>query len=272
MTTPVPSSGNTLDGAIRDLAAQINQPDSPVTPTTVVKGVVTAFASSASPPTVSITLSGDTAVIDGVRFLESYSPTVGDTVAISKMGSDILILGAYAVGATGWNAPTLSSGFTTNGDSQGNVMYRLVFDNGSLKMQWQGAVARSANTTVISSANLVAPFRPSVKRKVLVARGFGGGSVAVQIIFNTDGSVVLDGSTFTISLGNSGVESNTHSHALGTSDTRLSGFLSSGGSDLGHAHGLGSSGQDSVDHSHGLGTAAPTAPDWVSFNQVEYFL
>lgn len=187
------NSGLTIDGVIRDLAARINaNAEEPYTPAQLVKATITAFDNVGPPPTVSIVLSADPSAvaIDGVRFLESYSPTVGDVVAIAKQGSDILILGAYSNAVSNWTTATLSSGYTHDGDSQGNVQYRLVWDNGSLKMEWQGAAARSANVTIINA--LSSSFRPSSKRKVPASIGYGGGQSTAQLVFNTSGTVVYD--------------------------------------------------------------------------------
>lgn len=258
MSTPT-NSGDSIVGVVRDLAAQLNQDPLPYTPPQIVKGVITAFASGATPPTVSLTLSGDTAVTDGVRFLESYSPTIGDTVAICKTGPDIFIMGAYANGASNWTQPTLSSGFTHNGASNGNVQFRCVWDNGSLKMQWKGAAARTANTLIVAAAQVPSILWPTAQRNASCTRGMGNGNALpnAQLVFKTDGTVNLDGHNYTIT--------DTHTHGLGSSDVQLSGYLSLNSSDLGHAHGLGSSGSPSV------GIGIPAA-DWVGFNSVEYFL
>lgn len=75
---------------------------------TVRVGVITAIGSG----TVSITLGGDTTVIPNVRYLNSYSPNVGDVVQVIVNGTALLILGCTT--ATGWSGwvPTLTQGAT----------------------------------------------------------------------------------------------------------------------------------------------------------------
>lgn len=255
---PVPApqpSGSPTEAEIRALASQLQAMAKTGPPLTLDQGSVADTSPTDVPPTCSVTLAGSSTQIDGVRYLSSYTPVLGDTVVVLRQNGSPLVIGHTADIGTitastgGWVQATLSTGFTHNGDSQGNVEYRMLLDAGSFKMQWRGAAARSANTTVVASASLLAPFRPAIKRKVAAARGFGGGDTTCQVIFNIDGSVVLDGVTYT-----------GPAFSLGNSDVRLSGYLSQAGSDLGHAHGLGTA------------TYSVAAPDWVSFNGIEYFL
>lgn len=46
--------------------------------------------------TVTITVAGSTVEIPGIRHLDSYAPTAGDTVFMLTDGFDILILGKLA--------------------------------------------------------------------------------------------------------------------------------------------------------------------------------
>ena len=238
-------------------------------PGTVVKGIVTAISANTTPPTLTINISGDTTVpVAGVRYIDSYSPTVGDTILAVKQGPVLFVLGKIASvgtlgngGGSGWTQATLASGFTHNGDSQGNVEYRKVWDNGSWKMQWRGCAARSANTTVISA--LGTDFRPAVKRKVITARGFGGGSVAIQLVFDTDGSVTTDGGTAAHS-GANGLGS-TNLQNIGAFPTTTYTALSS---HTDHRHTVDGTGTG-IEHWHAIDIPEP---DWVSFHNVEYFL
>lgn len=257
--TPAPNSGDSIAGAVRDLASQINQAPYDYTPPQMTKGVISATALTATPPTVSITLSGASDVTDSVRFLESYSPVVGDTVAIAKTGPDLFILGAYADGASDWQTATLSSGFSQNGNSGGNVQYRLVWDHGSLKMQWKGVAGHTGtNTTVISG--LGTSFRPSAVRPMTCARNSTGVNT-VNVLFNTDGTVTLAGATVT----GGTVTIPDHSHS-GLTDYQLDGYLSQAGSNLIHAHGV------FVTSFSPITVGGVSDPTWVSFNGVEYFL
>jgi hypothetical protein len=56
------------------------------------QGVVTAIATGS----VTVTLSGGTDSISGVKYLESYTPTVNDVVSIVVNNSDLFILGKLA--------------------------------------------------------------------------------------------------------------------------------------------------------------------------------
>lgn len=70
------------------------------------QGKVTAIASSLASVTVQI--AGDTSVsVSGVKYLNSYSPAVGDAVWIVTDGVDLFVLGALnAVPSGGTNANT----------------------------------------------------------------------------------------------------------------------------------------------------------------------
>ena len=134
---------------LRNLAqALTNDPGQPVTMT---KGVVTLVSIGGQPPTCEIQLSGDTTTkIAGVRFIDSYSPTVGDVVQVIKQGPMLLILGQIAGGAdhpaNGWPQPMLLSGWVQH--SADPVYYPLGLDNGSKKVQLRGRMNRVSGTSV----------------------------------------------------------------------------------------------------------------------------
>lgn len=46
--------------------------------------------------TVDIKIAGDTNILPSVRYLSSYTPTVGDIVFVLSNGADLLILGDLA--------------------------------------------------------------------------------------------------------------------------------------------------------------------------------
>lgn len=267
MTTP---SNPTADGTaarqltqqINSLASALNTTDSGYATSSSRKAVVTAVDYSTTPPTATINISGDTTDIPGILMTDSVAPMVGDTVNVLVQGPSYLIVSRTATDG-GWLTPGLQTGFTTNGDSQGNLQYRMIRDNGSLKMQWQGAVAVSGASTLVVSG-LATTYHPSSQRKLIVPRGMGNGNgmLGIQVVFTTGGAVSIAGGTYTMTETAGG-----HTHALGTSDGQLFGYLSQAGSDLGHYHGLGTSGSgaDAV-------TFVVPLPDWVSFNGVEYFL
>ena len=63
-------------------------------PFAVQHAVVTA--NSFSPNVVSIRLMGATNVLTGIKYLSSYSPTVGDTIICMINRNDIFVLGKLA--------------------------------------------------------------------------------------------------------------------------------------------------------------------------------
>lgn len=59
------------------------------------QAVVTAV-SVGPPASVSIQIAGDTDTISGVRYLASYTPSVGDTVWVDVQDSDPIVIGRLA--------------------------------------------------------------------------------------------------------------------------------------------------------------------------------
>jgi hypothetical protein len=287
VVAPTPEETRAINNSFSDeeilaLAKQIQQAANlGFDPTTLVKGVVTAVDAIGSPPTVSLNISGDTTTtVSNVRLLNTYSPVVNDTVLLARQGSDIVILGQIAAwggkattnGANGWVQATLAAG-SHNGDSQGNVYYRRIMDNGAWKMQWMGGWGVSG--TIMVNA-LATEYRPSAKRVVLASRNLAGLPVC-QLAFHTDGRVELLAGTSTA--GNSGnvsgevsfvdpIDSTTtadtsHNHADWEGFATFTTFQS-------HSHGV--VGGHTHSFSGGSHTHSVTAPTWVSLNGVEYFL
>jgi hypothetical protein len=58
------------------------------------QGVITA--THAGTATVSVRLGGSTVAVSGVRYLASYSPSVGHTVVCLRSGPDLLVIGRVA--------------------------------------------------------------------------------------------------------------------------------------------------------------------------------
>ncbi|MEU6674751.1 hypothetical protein [Streptomyces sp. NPDC046925] len=234
--------------AIRELAAEIaKQAVLDFDPATIRKGTVTAIADTATPPTLSVQISGDTTTtIDGIRYIDSYVPVVGDTALIIKQGTDLVALGqiAAAFSASAWTTVTLGAGWTHNGNSGGNVRYRKVWDHGSPKMQWRGVAGRSSGTVAVSTP-LATGYRPQALVPVTVARSAVGGAPAVKLDFMTDGTVVMVGGTASPNGGNTSSESG-HSHGMENNEHNHGGGVSSEGS---HTHGIANN-----DHNHGSPT------------------
>lgn len=259
---------------ISQLVDQLAKPDIPFDPATIRKGTITASNPTNTPPDVSLTISGDdTTTVDAVRYLDSYSPVVGDTVLIIKQGTDIVVLGQINDGGTGtasgWITPTpLGTGFSNNGNSNGNPAYRLIVDNGDLKIQWKGSVAKTGTATALCT--MPTGYRPASTRNVLTARDPGGGANDVQLQFNTDGTVVVVGGTTVPAMAGGGTTSSAggHSHTVFDDHTHshqgyvpVTSFVDSG-----------TDTQGSHTHTGGTPTATVTFPTWISLNGVEYFL
>ena len=256
---------------------------------TVLKAVVTAINFTVIPRTFSANIGGDNStVVDSIRFIDSYVPVVGDTCLLVKIGPDVFGIGQLNNGGTpaqnGWQTPSLGSGFTS--DSFDPVLWRLVYDNGDPKIQLRGKVNITGTPTALWT--MPTGYRPLFnKTPVLVARGYGAGSVAAQIQVNADGTVVLTGSSFGIPAAQHGNLTTSyynvdHYHVgpfgtLGGSGGDSTCRYNTGGSDLiGVLGGSSQDGGNSTTHRHTTDSATHTHtvgfPDWVGFNGVEYFL
>ena len=263
---------------LRNLAQTLTM--DPGQPVTMTKGVVQAYSIGGQPPTLTIQLSGDTTTnIAGVRFIDSYSPAVGDVVQVIKQGPMLMVLGQIAGGANhaanGWVEPLLAANWATHAFDP--VMYRLILDNGSKKIQLRGR----ATITGGSPSNIwtmPTDLRPLFNMApVLVPRGFGGGSVAAQIDILSNGQINLVGGTVGVtgvsSSGGSTTGSTDTNHKHRSSDvytdppttntlrTDWTEFIVTG--PINHTH-------STPNHTHTM--TSVTYPDFVSFNGVEYFI
>lgn len=254
---------------LRDLVAELLKPALSFEPATIRKATVTAVSPSSTPPTISIRMSGDTTTtISGVRIEETYSPRVGHTVLVFKQGNEIFAFGHIAdlagASAGGWTTPSLAGGWSHNGNSNGNVQYRRVMDNGSWKMQWRGG-GNYGGSTVLASA-LAAEFRPASRRTCVASRDANGSNV-VKVDFETSGAVNIVGGTTSPSGGSGGgggtgfdgsFSVGSHFHSIPTGSSGNAGGFS-----------IGSHNHSTSSHSHSISV---DSPNWVSFNGIEYFL
>lgn len=272
------------DKFIRDLAAQIAAMTKlPFDPATIRKAEVTAVSDSSTPPTVSLNISGDTTtLVSQVRTLNNFTPVVGQTVLLTKQGTEIFILGAiaatnpYSVNTgtdNGWIRLTQLAAGSHGGNSNGDIYYRRILDHGSWKMQWRGGWTVSGST-LVAAGGLDTDYRPSSKRSVLAARHIQTGAVSVQFDFNTDGSVTLIGANTVPSLSTESTD--TSSASPGTNFIDPIDSTTAGGAD-GHTHGVVGDHAHTVNsHWHNLNghnhTVTVSTPTWVSLNGVEYFL
>lgn len=272
---------------LRNLA-QTLAPDLTV-PVTMTKATVQAYSIGGQPPTLSIYLSGDnTTLIQGVRFIDSYSPAIGDVVQVIKQGPMLLVLGQIAGGANhaanGWVTPLLSSGFAEHIFDP--PMYRLILDNGSKKIQLRGRL----NITGTPSLMWTMPtdLRPALSLgPILIARD-PNGAVAAQLdvqasgamnLINTSVGVASVGSTVSsVDPADGTTTTNTdHKHKArdfgGAGDpvyadqwTEVVVWSFQGTQGVAHSHGVTGS------HFHNVTVNAPGFPTFVSLNGVEYFI
>ncbi|MGW0939118.1 hypothetical protein [Streptomyces sp. NPDC002666] len=292
---PVPEAApgpGVSEGDIRDLAAQLMAPPLSFDPSTIRKGVVTAVSAgdASNAPTISVTLSGDdSTVIDGVRLAADYSPNIGDTTILIKQGASLFaafkiaeagsITASSSVG--GWQQANLLTGMAHNGNSQGNLMFRRVLEDGSWKVQWKGGVSISGTQTAICTVD--GDYRPSGLRSLVAARDANGSNV-VKVDFNPSGSVSIVGPT--TRADSTQLADSTHSHSGSTnggdytssagshshsySNYTLGTYSTSGGGS--HQHYAYAQGISESTHSHGSHSHAVASPAWVSLNGLEYFL
>lgn len=211
-----------LNEQIRALAAEIaKQAILDYDPVTRRKGTVASLQTGTAPPTITVTISGATDVqIAGVRYYEHYQPQVGDVVHIDKQGTDIVAIGKIAeqVSETAFSTVPLVNGFTHNGNGNGNLMVRRIWDNGVWKVEMQGAVNAPGGQATLCTA-LDAKYRPTnaTRRTVLAARDATNSNV-VKVDIGADGTITLIGNTTapaSTNLGNTGSATpndSTHSH------------------------------------------------------------
>lgn len=104
---------------------------------------------------------------------------------------------AVASGTQSWTTPSLASGYTGNGNSNGTPQYRLVNLFGEQVVMWKGGlnVTYSSGTPVnggnfISGGTLPTAVRPTARRTVTAAcSAVASDSLSVKIDFQTDGTV-----------------------------------------------------------------------------------
>lgn len=107
---------------------------------------------------------------------------------------------AVSTGSSAWTTISLASGFTQNGNSNGNLQYRLLNISGEESIQLRGAVNRTSypasppSTYVINSTALPAAVRPSTLRSVLCpCSDTNSDRIALKLDVRTDGYLEVIG-------------------------------------------------------------------------------
>lgn len=171
------------------------------------------------PPSCTINLSGDSVLIPGVQFLDSYTPRIGDTVNLLKQNGSLLIIGSVATGANniGWITPSLNSDFTHNANANGNLMYRRIIRNGLWALEFIGAA--NCNNGAGTIFTLPTGYRPSTKRTLAVGRNFHyyASTMLCDIATNGDVQVFNNGGGETTLNSGTG-----HTHGLSSLDEPIS--------------------------------------------------
>lgn len=281
------------DQQLKDLATQIAaMTQLGFDPMTIRKAIIASVNDAATPPTVSLNISGDTeTLVTEVRILNNYTPLVDQTVLLAKQGTEIFLLGSIAsvdprsaaestASDNGWVAATLSAG--TGGSGDNAVRYRRIMDHGSWKMQWRGEWNPAGNLSMITAGNALDPdFRPAGRRGLPAARD-AVGSTTCRMEFSPDGTVRYYSASPAINttgdLGggtgsNGGFDYGGHSHGISDTYGAAGEFVQSDGTSVNGAFSVGSHshGIDTGSHNHG-GSTVVTAPTWISLNGLEYFL
>lgn len=245
----------------------------------LVKGVVTAVAY----PYMTVQVDGDTLTsIANVRYLEAYSPVVGDTCTMLKQGADLLAIGRIntttaSPAVNGWVAPSLGTGITNTSDT---VRYRVVNDNGERKIQLRGKV--SVSGTNITLFAMPADLRPLFDLQLLAARDNTQSNVVTLNIGNTaSGAVTITGVTAGVA-GQSGGPTNFRTGVEPGSGGVADAIT--GNTDVNHTHVSGNPGENTstinsgfTNHNHRQGQHQHALdrvlhPTFVSLNGIEYFL
>jgi hypothetical protein len=119
----------------------------------------------------------------------------GETLLVAD-GSDSLQFGSTTIGLVqNWTSPTLASGYTGNGNSNGTPQYRVINILGTKFVQWRGGLNLTYSGTTIANsgkplaAALISDYRPASKRTVTAGCSLASSSLSsLKLDFDTDGT------------------------------------------------------------------------------------
>lgn len=146
---------------------------------------VMRFASaSARNATLASPVAGMTAWLNTEKLLTVYDGTTWVVVA---------------AGSQTWTSPTLASGYSGDGNSNGTVRWRTINLFGDSAIMWSGGInatydasGNPANSGMILASAMPASARPTSRKTVAVAcSGVSSDSLSMKLDFNTDGTVIL---------------------------------------------------------------------------------
>lgn len=148
-----------------------------------------------------------TITADGItaRCLETYfNPAVGDVAVISQSSNGNWIAGGRmaTAGTTPWTTATLATGFTHDGNSNGNVQYRTSIVGGTRYMEWRGGLGITYVSSAIQNggdclaAALPANLRPaSLRSMVGPCSASSSSTLCLKIDARTEGLLRIIGTT-----------------------------------------------------------------------------
>lgn len=150
-----------------------------------------------------------TVTADGLRWrrMDTYqAPAVGDVIAVTQSSNGNLIAWGRTAGGTApvgtWTTPTLATGFTHDGNTNGNVQYRLAIVAGVPFMQWRGGLGITYASNAIQNsgdclnAALPVALRPTSTRSLAVACSATNSSLlSVKVDARPDGQMRVVGTT-----------------------------------------------------------------------------
>ncbi|MGW5173103.1 hypothetical protein ACWERY_01895 [Streptomyces sp. NPDC004082] len=194
MTKPAPSMHRDLAGAMKRQAKRTGEREPSVRGADWQLATVTAVGAG-------------TVTAGGVlcRRLETYAnPAVGDVIRIDQASNgNWLAVGRMATIADQlWTQPSLATGFTHDGNSNGNVQYRMVIIAGTRIMEWRGGLGITYSSNSIQNSGdclasaLPAALRPSSLRSLTAAcSASSSSSLSLKIDARTDGQLRVVGTT-----------------------------------------------------------------------------
>lgn len=105
---------------------------------------------------------------------------------------------ALAAGTQAWTTPTLATGYTADGNSNGTPKYRIVNLFGDQVVMWKGGLnvtysgGTPANSGMFLNAAVPSGARPVSRRTVTAAcSAVTSSTLSVKIDFNSDGTMAL---------------------------------------------------------------------------------
>ncbi|MFF4952278.1 hypothetical protein [Streptomyces chattanoogensis] len=166
----------------------------------ILMGTVSAVGSDGT-----ITVIRGTDTYPSVRLLSGYtSPAVNDTVEIMRTLGGWICLGALQTvnPVSVWNTVSMATGFSSNGNSNGTVQYRVVKLYGGSFVEWRGGIGITySGNSIQNGGNFLASALPSSARPpslrtvIVPCSASSSSSLSLKVDFKTDGTTGIVGTT-----------------------------------------------------------------------------